>query len=90
METAKVGLDFEDVNVGSIIIVAKMPPIHMATYLEVGDIWVVEAMHGRPRVAFIKRLSDNALDEMRVDHMLMLDDVDTIMIGPSDKTSRTV
>lgn len=87
-------LDFEEVTEGSVIIVAE-DHVHNAqmwyntdkpNYPEVdfkqGDLWVIEALANRPRVAVIRNLQRGTRTGIRVDDLLELDDRDILTIGP--------
>ncbi len=84
-------MDFEEVTAGSVIFVDKehehnkydfssspMPNIHFVP----GDIWVVESLANRPRVAVIRNLQRGERSGIRVDALLELDDKDVLTIGP--------
>ena len=85
-------LDFEEVTEGSIILVDKdhehnkwmftsvsgYPYINFAQ----GDIWVVESLANRPRVAVIRNLQRNIQSGIRVDELLELDDKGIVTVGP--------
>lgn len=83
-------LDFEEVTEGSVIIVDRAH--HHNAYdfkqnypyikFEAGDIWVIENLANRPRVAIIRNLQRNETTGIRVDALLDLDDQDILTIGP--------
>lgn len=81
-------LDFEDVKAGSIFVANK----HYIPYWFVssdlfsvakGDVFLIVATKGRPRVAEVKNLTRNETHHVRVDELLRLDDLDVITIGPA-------
>ncbi len=93
-------LDFEQVTEGSIILVNKLHEHNRwGAYagtnkypyikLEKNDIWIIEALANRPRVAVIRNLQRNVESGIRVDVLLELDDAGIITIGPGpDRSSR--
>ncbi len=91
-------LDFEQVTEGSIILVNKMHEHNkimlfgdLGKYpyikLEKDDIWIVEALANRPRVAVIRNLQRNVQSGIRVDMLLELDDAGIVTIGPGPDRS---
>lgn len=95
-------LDFEEVTEGSVILVDKdhehnkygiwtetKTNSYPYVKFEKGDIWIVEALANRPRVAVIRNLQRGTRTGIRVDELLQLDDKDILTIGPGpDRPSR--
>lgn len=86
-------LEFEEVTEGSVILVDRDHEHNKYGFLELknnypfvsflkGDIWVVEALANRPRVAIIRNLQRNVQAGIRIDALLELDDKDILTIGP--------
>lgn len=85
-------LDFEDITEGSIILVQKNhqhgslfdfnKPTYPSVTFEQGDIWVIESLANRPRVAVIRNLQRGSRTGIRVDALLELDDKDIVTVGP--------
>lgn len=84
-------LDFEEVTEGSVILVQKdhdhgdlysLGRDYPYVQFKAGDIWIVEALANRPRVAVIRNLQRKERTGIRVDALLELDDRDILTIGP--------
>lgn len=84
-------IDFEEVTEGSVILVDETYEHNRHTFpksdypyvkFEKGDIWVVEALANRPRVAIIRNLQRNEQRGIRVDALLEIDDKGVLTIGP--------
>ncbi len=84
-------LDFEEVTEGSVIVVNRrhdhgnlydLNPKYPYIMFESGDIWVVEALANRPRVAVVRNLRTHQRSGIRVDDLLGLDDRDVLTVGP--------
>ena len=84
-------LDFDEVTEGSVIVVQKdhehgdlysVKRDYPYVQFKAGDIWVVEALANRPRVAVIRNLQRSERSGIRVDALLDLDDRDVLTVGP--------
>ena len=81
-------IDFEDVTVGSIVLVEKDLVLNKYDWDEPcidlfeRDIWMVVGLHERPRRATLRNLQRNQYIDIRVDQLLDINDSGSITIGP--------
>jgi hypothetical protein len=80
-------LDFEQITVGSVIMVEKDYEQTVWTsapiVLKAGDIWVILTLASRPRCATLRNLQRQVTMNLRVDELLELDDRNIVTIGPA-------
>jgi len=82
-------VDFEDVTVGSVVLVVKPRVYNQYSWSEPrvdfveGDMWIIDKLADRPRRATMRNLQRGTLHDMRVDDLLGADYDGFVVIGPA-------